>query len=206
MAANVTAKPRLLAQRTSLITDLVQIAYFSVMLVLFVWALRMRLITKERVFLCFAAMQGLWLLHNFIYFGYIKALAPGIPHESLMLVFRSLVISAAILSVYFHRTVLARFKPNPVFLRLFDVQIIVMLGAAVVYFIANRWVGLQINAYCIAASPFVFLLNVFRPAPMPRRGYTSRGSSTAPFRPPCCSGCFRFSGSCRSRSSRFMAS
>lgn len=161
VAANVTAKPRLLAQRTSLITDLVQIAYFSVMLVLFVWALRMRLITKERVFLCFAAMQGLWLLHNFIYFGYIKTLAPGIPHESLMLVFRSLVIAAAILSVYFHRTVLARFKPNPVFLRLFDVQIIVMLGAAVVYFIANRWVGLQINAYCIAASPFIFLLNVF---------------------------------------------
>lgn len=157
IAASVTARTRDGALRITLITDLVQIGYFIVMLVLLLWALRMLAVTNEYLFAWFSAMQGVWLVHNFLAFGYGATLLPGVDHETLNVMFRSAVILAAILSVTFHRAFLSRFRPAPLALRMFDLQVAIMLGALVIFWVLDRRLALQINAYCIVATPFVFL-------------------------------------------------
>jgi signal transduction histidine kinase len=141
----------------SLITDLVQIGYFVVMLVLLLWALRMHTITREPLFAWFSAMQVMWLVHNFLAFGYDTTLMPGIDRETTTVIFRFAVIVAAILSVAFHRALLSRFRPAILTLRMFDLQLASMLVALVIFSLVDRRLGLQINAYSVAATPFVFL-------------------------------------------------
>jgi len=157
IAASVTALPRAEAMRVSLITDLVQIGYFTAMLVLSIWALRMHAITREPLFALFSAMQAVWLVHNFLAFGYDTTLMPGIDREVTTVIFRFAVILAAILSIAFHRALLSRFRPAILALRMFDLQLAIMLVALVIFWLVDRRLGLQINAYSIVATPFVFL-------------------------------------------------
>ena len=157
VAVNVTAHSLPEAMRISLITDLVQIGYFVVMLVLLLWALRMHTITREPLFAWFSAMQSVWLAHNFLAFGYDTTLMPGIDRETTTVIFRFAVIVAAILSIAFHRALLSRFRPAILTLRMFDLQLASMLAALVIFALVDHRLGLQINAYAIAAAPFVFL-------------------------------------------------
>jgi len=157
IAASMTARTPAGAVRISLITDLVQIVYFAALLVLLIWALRMLATTRESLFGWFSAMQAVWLFHNFLAFGYGTTLMPGIDRETVTVMFRTAVFVAAILSVAFHRALLGRFRPAPLALRVFDLQLAIMLVALAIFWLLDHRLGLQINAYCIVATPFVFL-------------------------------------------------
>ncbi|MCH8466862.1 MAG: sensor histidine kinase [Roseinatronobacter sp.] len=160
LSINVTAQTTSAANRISVLTDLVHIGYFAIMLTLFLWALRMLMTTREPLFGWFAAMQSVWLLHNFLYFGYLSVLLPKIEHDNLALAFRAAVFIAAMLSIAFHRAVMIRFQPSAFALHLFDVQLGVMFFAFILFWTVDRNLALHINAYCIVAAPFIFMLNV----------------------------------------------
>jgi len=161
ISINVTALPRVAAIRVSLFTDLVQICYFAIMLILAMWALRMLSVTREKLFGWFAAMQLVWLFHNLLSFGYLGALFPGLEKDTLTLAFRTAVFVAAFLSVSFHRSVMIRFQPAAFALRMFDFQRFMMLLAFILFWTFDRGIALHINAYCIVAAPFIFLLNIY---------------------------------------------
>lgn len=161
ITANITAQSRLAAVRKSLLIDLVQIIYFSVMLVLLLWSLRLLVTTRERLFGWYAAMQGLWLIHNFAAFGYASVLAPAEYSHTIVIFYRTLIIFAAIMSIGFHRAVLIRYKPATLAIRAFDLQLATMVVALLLFWLVDRQIGLKINAYCIAVAPFIFLLNAF---------------------------------------------
>lgn len=161
MAVSVTARTPAEAVRISLVSDLVQISYFAGMLILLVWALRILAVTREGLFAWFAAMQAVFLLHNFLAFGYGTSLAPDIDRETVTFMFRSLVFGATFLSVAFHRAFLIRFRPAAAALRLFDIQIAMILVAFAIFWVFDSRLGLKINAYCIAVTPFVLLFNLF---------------------------------------------
>lgn len=158
IAANVTALPRPAAQRLGLINDIIYIFYFTLLLMLFFWSLRWFINTREPMFGWFSTMQLSWLCHNFFAFGYFTILMPSIDRSTVITVFRIAVIVSALLSVKFHRSVLQRFEPATWAMRLFDILLAVVSTAFVVFWTVDHNLGLQINAWCIAASPLVFLL------------------------------------------------
>lgn len=161
IAANVTSLPAPAAVRVNLITDFVQISYFALMLVLLVWSLRMLALTKEHVFGWFSAMQAAWLCHNVISFGYAAALTNVVTQDTLTLMFRSLVVATSMLSLAFHRSVLIRFRPAFLAIRLLDLQLAVMFACFIVFWTFDRQLALQINAYSIAVTPLTLALNAF---------------------------------------------
>lgn len=159
IAANITATAASAAVRINLITDFVQISYFAFMLVLLLWSLRMLALTKEHLFGWFAAMQAAWLFHNIVSFGYAAVLTPMVAQETLTLAFRTLVIVGSMLSVTFHRAVLIRFRPAAVAVRLLDLQLLGMFIAFILFWTFDRQIALKLNAYGIAATPFILMLN-----------------------------------------------
>lgn len=161
IAASVTAQTRDRAVRISLITDLVQICYFAAMLVLLLWSLRMLAVTREHLFAWYSATQAAWLVHNFLAFGYAKTLVPELTGDLIPVVFRTFVFVATFLSIVFHRTLLIRFRPSMITVRMFDVQLAVILVAFALYWVHDSRMALEINAYCIAVSPFLFLANIW---------------------------------------------
>ena len=159
IAIDITARTTENAMRISLVTDLVQICYFSFMLVLMLWSLRMLLLAKEPMFWRFAAMQAVWVVHNIVSFGYAEILLPSVEREKIILFFRAMVIIAAILSIGFHRTVLTRYRPADWAVRLLDLQLGVMLVAFALFLWVDLGLALRLNAFAITATPFIFLLN-----------------------------------------------
>ncbi|PWK62644.1 ATP-binding protein [Roseicyclus mahoneyensis] len=161
IAADVTAIPLPAAVRLTLLTDFGQIAYLGFLLVLLLWSLRMLAFTREHLFGWFAAMQSLWLFHNIIAFGYASVFSGILDYDTLTLVYRNLVIAASLLSVAFHRAVLIRFRPAFLAVRLLDLQLAVMLIAFILFWTFDRQLALRLNAFCVAATPFILLLNAF---------------------------------------------
>lgn len=160
IAAHLVALPRSDAIRTSLFNDIFQICYFALMLTLLLWSLRLFSLTGERLFGWFSAMQSIWLLHNILSFGYFDILLTDVANETVITAFRTAVIMASILSIIFHRTLLIRFEPMPLAIRMFDVQLAFMCIAFVIFWTVDRTLALQINAYCIISTPFIFLFNI----------------------------------------------
>jgi signal transduction histidine kinase len=161
LKADVVAKAMPVALRSSITIDFLQISYLVVMLTLLVWSLRVLALTKDLQFVWFASMQALWLIHNIIYFGYASAQTLNVEAETLALVFRTLVIMASIASVAFHRAVLIRFRPAVLAVRLLDLQLAGMFAAFVLFWTVDRQFALQLNAYCVVATPFILVLNAF---------------------------------------------
>ena len=161
IGANITATPVREAIRINLITDLTQIAYLAFMLVLLLWSLRMLTLTNENIFRWFAAMQASWVIHNIIAFGYAAVLTPLVDLDTSMLALRTFVIVSSGLSIIFHRAVLFRFKPSVLAVRLLDLQLAGITLAFILFCTLDRQLAMQINAYCIAATPFTLLLNAF---------------------------------------------
>jgi two-component system, sensor histidine kinase LadS len=159
IATSVTARTVPEAMRISLLTDLVQVGYFALMLVLLLWSLRLLRLTREKLFAWFAAMQAAWLFHNIISFGYAAILLQHVDQQSLTLVFRAAVIVTSVLTVLFHRAVLVRFKPRKPAVWMLDLVISAMLTAFVIFWTHDRQLALQINAYCIALTPFALFAN-----------------------------------------------
>ena len=161
MSFDVMARAQPGAIRISLTTDLVQIHYFAIMLILLLWALWMLSVTKERLFAWFAAMQSVWLFHNLLSFGYATMLMPSVAQDTLPMFYRVVVIATSILSIAFHRAMLIRFQPPVWAVRLLDLQLAATLVAFVLFWTIDRRLALTITAYCIAAAPLVFMANAF---------------------------------------------
>jgi len=158
---NASAHTSFDAHRLGLKIDISQITYLAVMLVLMLWSLRMALITQETLFWWFAALQIVWVFHSTIYFGYVTILLPSFQQDWVFTIFRAAVIGFSMITIAFHKSVLVRFEPHPIAVRLFDLLLFVM-GTAFVLFWAGRGMqAMTLNAYCIAASPFVFMINAF---------------------------------------------
>ena len=160
-SAYIEALPKFVAHRQGLMIDFIQITYMSMMLVLMLWSLRMAVLTRERLFWWFAALQAGWLFHNTFYFGYISLAAPTMPQETVFLTYRAAVIGVSVLSIAFHRTFLRRFDPHWASLRLMDALIVTMLIAFVIFWVGDRATALMINAFSIALSPFAFFVTAF---------------------------------------------
>lgn len=137
-----------------------QIVYLSVMFVLFLWSLQMALVARAVLFSWFALLQIAWLVNNILYLGYGSSLLPNLSSETLSLLLRMSVFVATFFSVTFHRAVMLRFESGRLSLRLFDVQLAVIAIAFILFLSYDRLLALQINAACLAAAPFVFLINV----------------------------------------------
>ncbi len=159
VAATITASPARKATRINLVTDLVQISYFTFMVVLLIWALRMLRLTREHLLGWFVAMQSAWLFHNIIAFGYAAVLKPVVEQSTLTLVFRASVVVASFLSAAFHRAVLIRFRPATWAVGLFDLQLAGIFIALILFLTYDRQFALQLNAYCLTISPFSMFLN-----------------------------------------------
>lgn len=138
---------------------IVQITYLSLMFVLFLWALNMLVITRETLFSWFAALQFFWLVNNTLYLGYGDTLLPQLSPDIRYGVFRTSVFVSSFFSVAFHRHVMRRFNPAWLASRLFDIQLVVIVCAFVLFVSFDPILALQINAACLAAAPFVFLAN-----------------------------------------------
>jgi signal transduction histidine kinase len=157
----ITATPVREAIRINLITDFAQIVYLAFMLVLLLWSLRMLTLTNEHIFRWFAVMQASWLFHNIIAFGYAAVLTPLVALDTTMLALRVFVIVSSGLSIIFHRAVMLRFQPSVLAIRLLDLQLAGITLAFILFCTLDRQLALQINAYCVAATPFTLLLNAF---------------------------------------------
>lgn len=156
-----TAHPSPLALRLTLATDLAQFCYLAVMFVLLLWALWMRVVTQDQLFGWFGIMQAAWLCHNLLFLGYAAVLLPVLSQDTWISVFRVTVFVAAFLSICFHRAVLLRFQPAVLPARVFDLQLFLIAIAFVVFWTYDSSLGLKINAFCVAATPIVLLINIF---------------------------------------------
>lgn len=160
IAVNLTAVPRANAVQSSLLVEIMQILYLSLMLTLMLWSMRLYTLTRELLFGLFSAMQSVWLFHNILSFGYVEIIFPGLEFEINVLAFRAAVFLASILSIFYHRALLVRFEPIPLATRMFDFQLSLMLIAFVIFWTVDRKLGLQINAYCLFMTPAIFLINI----------------------------------------------
>lgn len=160
LSTTFTAQPSPVALRQTLATDLVQFCYLAVMFVLLLWALRMRVVTQDRLFGWFGIMQAAWLCHNLLFLGYAAVLLPVLPQDTWISVFRVTVFVAAFLSIGFHRALLVRFQPSVLAVRLFDLQLFLIAIAFMLFWTYDPSLGLKINAFCVAATPIVLLINI----------------------------------------------
>lgn len=155
--AYIEAMPKFTAHRQGLMIDFAQITYLTLMLVLMVWSLRMAMLTQEKMFWWFAAMQAAWIFHNLFLFGYVSLVAPDLPQHAVFLTFRSAVIAVSCVGMAFHRTFLRRFDPHWSMVRLMDLLMIIMIGAFVMFWVGDRITALRINGLAVAVAPFAFL-------------------------------------------------
>jgi signal transduction histidine kinase len=161
MGVVVTALVEAEAERMGLLIDLRQISYLSVMLVLMIWALRMAVLTKEPQFGWFAAMQGLWTVHNAFHFGYMTIFSSWFQDEHIFVVHRGLVILMSLLTIRFHKAVLVRFAPPPAARLLLDLLMVIMGCALALYVLGYSNAALKLNALAIASTPVVLIVNAF---------------------------------------------
>lgn len=159
--AYVDAIPKFSAHRQGLMIDFAQITYLSLMLVLLVWSLRMALLTREKMFWWFAAMQASWIFHNLFLFGYVSLVAPDLPQNTVFLTFRSTVIAISCIGMAFHRTFLRRFDPHWTMIRLMDVLMLILVVAFIIFWGGDRVTALRINGLCVAVAPFAFVAAAF---------------------------------------------
>lgn len=159
--AYIEAMPKFTAHRQGLMIDFAQITYLTLMLVLMVWSLRMALLTQEKMFWWFAAMQASWVFHNLFLFGYVSLVAPDLPQQAVFLTFRSAVIVVSCIGMAFHRTFLRRFDPHWTLIRLMDAMMLVMVFALVMFWVGDRVTALRINGLCVAVAPFAFVIAAF---------------------------------------------
>ena len=176
LSANFTAQPSPVALRLTLSADLVQSCYLAAMVVLLLWALWMWSVTKDQLFGWFGTMQAAWLCHNLLLLGYAAALLPALPDYTWTSVFRVVVFVAAFLCICFHRAMLVRFQPAFMAVRLFDLQLFLIVIAFLLFWTYDPRLGLKINAYCVAATPAVLMINIIS-----ARGDASPGLPTIRF-------------------------
>ena len=157
---HVTAQPMTKAIVTTERRYLAQIVYLTSMFIIMLWALHMFTISRLNLFGWFVALQSSWLVNNIFYLGYAKDIVPTLSNETHAVLFRASVFVAAFLTTLFHRTVMSRLEPSRLALRLFDLQLGVIALAFIAYWFVDPVPALQINAACLAASPFVFFANM----------------------------------------------
>lgn len=136
--------------RTALCTG-----YIAALFVLVVWAVRAAVLTRDRIFLGFALLQSLWILHNLFAFGMIQIVPSEWLERNRELVYRLLVLSLSFITVGFHRRLLGASGTHRavlLMLRLMQGGI----ACAVVLFLAGfRHEAMYMNALCIVAVPFL---------------------------------------------------
>lgn len=150
-----------------------QLVYFSIMLALLLWSLQTYFITREHLFLWFTGLQTTWLLNNILYLGYGSSFPILFPPDIQSVTLRVSVFAAAFFSITFHRTVMKRFHSGWLSIRLFDTQLIIIVIAFLLFLTYDRVLALQINAMCLAATPFVFMLNITTARKAEQRGLTT---------------------------------
>ena len=89
---DLSAMPLGAALATSLRFDIFRLTYLAFMATLLVWSIRMARLTGEGLFWRFALLQGVWVPHNILTFGYAYVLLPWIAPETMHLVMRALVL------------------------------------------------------------------------------------------------------------------
>jgi signal transduction histidine kinase len=160
LTATFMARPSPVALRLTVTRDMVQFCYLAVMIVLLLWALRMRAFTQDRLFGWFGLMQAAWLCHNLLFLGYAAVLLPGLSQHIWTSVFRVVVFVTAFLCICFHRALLVRFQSSVLAMRLFDLQLFLIAIAFGLFWTYAPNLGLKINALCVAATPIVLLINI----------------------------------------------
>lgn len=141
--------------------NLLQTFYLTLMLALLIWSARMARLTGEPLFRSFALLQTVWSAQNLLGFGYGPVLLPGLAAGTSGMTYRLLVIIVVVVSIAFHRQVIGRLAPPPLTMRLFDVLQALSLVALTLFATGFIAMALTLNALCILALPFVFLVNIF---------------------------------------------
>jgi len=161
IAAYISVLPFLDARLLSLQVNIKQATYLALMLFVLLWAVRMALVTQERLYWLFAITLVVYIVHNIQFFGYVAIIVPPDSRDFFSSLFRTNVFLASIVSVIFHKAVLMRYRPAWFALRLFDVMMIGMIVSMLLFWFGLGSFALQLNAIFVAIAPIVFLLTAF---------------------------------------------
>lgn len=158
---DLSAMPLGAALATSLRFDIFRLTYLAFMATLLVWSIRMARLTGEGLFWRFALLQGVWVPHNILTFGYAYVLLPWIAPETMHLVMRALVLITTFATITLHKAIIGRLAPPRPVMRLFDVILAFNLGAAALFPFGQIGAALALNSLSILFIPFVLLVTVF---------------------------------------------
>jgi signal transduction histidine kinase len=138
--------------RTALFTG-----YLAALLMLALWAVRMGHLTRDPIFLTFALLQFLWILHNLFAFGLMQAFAFDWLDQNREPIYRLLVLSVSFLTVAFHHRLLGTNGAHrAVLLALRAMQLFILIDV-VLYLSGLRHEAMFLNAQGILALPFLLL-------------------------------------------------
>lgn len=154
-------------------TGVLQVIYFAMMLWILFWAVNERVIGRGRVVAWFAACQGIYLVYHVALMGYLAPLLPGAEWLSLDALTSFLVCLTPLVSLIFHRILVARFSPHRLAMGALDTLIVldaIALGLLILGFTRE---ALMLNALVVmlGAPMFVLLAATAREEAPPGLGF-----------------------------------
>ena len=131
--------------------------YLVALFLLVVWAIRMAHLTRDPIFLTFALLQTLWILHNLFAFGLDHVLPFGGLDQHRDPVYRLLALCVCFLSVGFHHSLLGKSGAHRAALvTLRGVQLVIAI-AVILYLSGLRIEAMVLNALCVVIFPVLLL-------------------------------------------------